>query len=96
VIAASLVLPNVALAHTLSLSKARAAALDAGRELGSETGAYKTRLSGCSRRSSHRIDCKVENLYRNGSDNCTTNIEVRFASSTSTRVKAIAHQTLCF
>jgi hypothetical protein len=94
--AAALTLPQVALAHTLSLHKARSAALEAGRELGKQTNAYKTRLSGCRRRSSHRVDCKVENLYRNGSDNCTTDIEVRFASRTSPRVRAIAHQTLCY
>lgn len=94
--AAALTLPQVALAHTLSLHKARTAALETGRELGAQTNAYKTRLSSCRRRSSHRVDCKVENLYRNGSDNCTTDIEVRFASRTSSRVRAIAHQTLCY
>jgi hypothetical protein len=94
--AASLTLPQVAFAHTLSLHTARSAALEAGRKLGSQTGAYKTRLSGCHRRSSHRIDCKVENLYHSGSNNCTTDIEVRFTNRTSSRVKTISHQTLCF
>jgi hypothetical protein len=78
------------------LHQARSAALEAGRKLGGQTGAYKTRLSGCRRRSSHRIGCKVENLYRTGANNCTTDIDVRFINRTSSRVKAIARQTLCF
>jgi hypothetical protein len=95
-VAGSLTLPPVASAHTLSLHRARAVALDAGRKMAKETGAYKTRVSSCRRRSSHRIDCKVENIYRSGSANCTTDIEVRFASRTSSRVRSTAHGTLCF
>ena len=95
-VAASLTLPPVASAHTLSLHRARSVALDAGRKIGRETGAYKTRLSSCRRHSSHRIDCKVENLYRSGSENCTSDIEVRFTSRTNSRVRSTAHGTLCF
>ena|ERR671924_977644 len=83
-------------AHTLSEHDARSAALKAGRKIGKATGAYKTRLSGCRRRSSHRINCKVENIYSSGSENCTTDIEVRFTSSSSSRVTSKAHRTLCF
>jgi hypothetical protein len=95
-LAASLTLPQVASAHTLSLRKARSVALEAGRKMATQTGAYKTRLSGCRRLSSHRIDCKVENVYRSGSENCATDIEVRFTSRTSSRVRSTAHNTLCF
>ena len=95
-IAICLTLPQIATAHTLPLSKARSAALAAGRKVGRDTGAYKTRVSGCRRRSSHRVDCKVENLYRRGSGNCTTDIEVRLASSTRARMRTIAQQTLCY
>ena len=88
--------PAAASAGTLSTHKARTVALEAGRKIARETGAYKTRLSGCRRRSSRRIDCKVENVYRSGSANCSTDIEIRFASRSSSRVVWRAHRTLCF
>jgi hypothetical protein len=95
-VTASLALPEIAFAHTLSMNRARSEALEAGRKLGTQTGSYKTRLSGCHRRSSHRIDCEVENLYHNGSASCSTDIEVRYVSARTSRIRTTARETLCF
>ena len=94
--AVCLMFPAAASARTLSMHKARSVALEAGRKIARETGAYKTRLSGCRRRSSRQVDCKVENVYRSGSENCSTDIEIRFASGSRSRVVWKARRTLCF
>jgi hypothetical protein len=95
-LAICLMVPDVASARTLSMHKARSVALEAGRKIARQTGAYKTQLSGCRRRGSHRINCTVENVYRSGSQNCSTDIEIRFASRSSSRVVWTARRTLCF
>jgi hypothetical protein len=86
---------GVAYAHTLSAVTAKKAAVKKAAAAGKEAGASSTKVGTCKRSTSHKFVCGARLNYTGGSY-CTLKIEVRFKSSTSTRLVSRAFGTLCY
>jgi hypothetical protein len=94
-VAAVLALPAAGLAHTLSLTKARSVAAVQAQKIKRDTEARSSDVSGCARKSSHKVLCKVRSRYSVGLKTCVTDVTVYYARHSSTRPKASIGRSAC-
>jgi hypothetical protein len=95
VLAAIGAVPGNALAHTLSGSTAKSAAIKKAKSTAREVGASSSKVGTCRRSTSHKFVCGARINYGGGSY-CTVKIEVRYKTRSSTRIVTRVYDTLCY
>jgi hypothetical protein len=94
-VAIPLAIPATGFAHTLSLTKARSVAATEAKKIKQDTEAQSSSVTTCTRKSSHKVLCKVRSRYSTGLRECVTDVVVSYASHSSTRPRAAIGRSVC-